>query len=173
MAIVLGVAKGMILKTNRTLLAKYGGHVILIKDRAKMLMLGMGFMKRKGTTSKSKNTFEHFHQLQQQFLDQVMMSGIMEEVPPELILNWDQTGLNEFPSSSWTMVEKGSKHVELMGMNDKRKITAVFCGSLLEDFIPIQLVYQGKMPRCHPHYQFLLDWHITHSAKHWSTEETM
>ena len=26
---------------------------------------------------------------------------------------------------------------------------------------------------CHPHYQFLPDWDITHSPKHWSNEDTM
>ena len=52
-------------------------------------------------------------------------------------------------------------------------ITAVFCSSLSGDFLPIQLVYQGKTVRCHPKYNFPDDWHITHSPNHWSTEETL
>ena len=40
-------------------------------------------------------------------------------------------------------------------------------------FLPIQLIYEGKTDRCNPHFNFLLDWNITHSPKHWSTEETM
>ena len=41
------------------------------------------------------------------------------------------------------------------------------------DFLPVQLIYQGKTSRCHPHYDFPSGWHITHSPKHWSTEQTM
>ena len=50
----------------------------------------------------------------------------MEEIPPSLIFNWDQTGLHLVPSSSWTMARKGSKRVEMIGMEDKRQITAIF-----------------------------------------------
>ena len=77
------------------------------------------------------------------------------------------------PSSSWTMEKRGAKRVEMARVNDKRQITAVFCGSLVGDFLPIQIVYAGKTPRCHPHYNFLSGWHITHSPNHWSNEQTM
>ena len=51
----------------------------------------------------------------------------MEEIPLELIFNWDQTGLHLVPTSNWTMAKKGSKRVEMKGLEDKRQITAVFC----------------------------------------------
>lgn len=56
----------------------------------------------------------------------------MEEIPAELILNWDQTGIKIVPSSTWTMDAEGSKRVEVAGVNDKRPITAMFVGHLLE-----------------------------------------
>ncbi len=90
----------------------------------------------------------------------------MEEIPPELILNWDQTGIHLVPASRWTMDLEGSKRVEVSGVNDKRQITAVFCGSLVGDFLPIQLIYKGKTQRCHPRYKFPSHWHITQSPKH-------
>ena len=49
----------------------------------------------------------------------------------------------------------------------------MFCGALVGDFLPAQLIYKGKTDRCHPHYQFPLSWDITHSSNHWSTETTM
>ena len=61
----------------------------------------------------------------------------MEEVPPELVLNWDQTDIKIVPTDTWTMELRGSKHVELMGFQDKRQITAVFCGTLVGDFLPV------------------------------------
>ena len=77
------------------------------------------------------------------------------------------------PSSSWTMEQRGSQQVHLTGIDDKRQITAVFCGTLLGNFLPLQVIYKGKTPRCHPSFIFPKDWHISHSPKHWSTEETM
>ena len=97
----------------------------------------------------------------------------MEEIPPKLILNWDQSGLNVVPSSLWSMEQRGAKRVELAGLNDKCQITAVFCGTLSGDFLSVQLVYQGKTERCHPRYLFSKAWHITQSPNYWSTEETM
>ena len=65
----------------------------------------------------------------------------MEEIPAELILNWDQTGIKIVPSSTWTMDAEGSNRVEVAGVNDKRLITAVFYGSLAGDFLPVQVIY--------------------------------
>ena len=42
-------------------------------------------------------------------------------------------------------VLRGSKRVEIAGLQDKRQITAVFAGSLIGNFLPIQLVYQEKL----------------------------
>ena len=65
----------------------------------------------------------------------------MEEIPAELILNWDQTGIMIVPSNSWTMDKMGTKRVEIVGLKDKRQITAVFCSTILGDFLPLQLIY--------------------------------
>ena len=58
-------------------------------------------------------------------------------------------------------------------MDDKRQITAVFACSMTGDFLPMQLVYQGKTNRCLPTYKLPSGWHITHSPNHWSNEKTM
>ena len=63
--------------------------------------------------------------------------------------------------------------MEAVGVNDKCLITAVFCGSLTGDFLPVQVIYQGTTNRCHPRYQFPSNWDITHAPTHWSNEETM
>ena len=90
-----------------------------------------------------------------------------------MILNWDQIGMKVVPSYSWTMHDQGARRVEIIGVSDKRQITAVFCGNLLGEFSPMQVIYKRKSKRCHPQFKFPSDWHITHSAKHWSTEDTM
>ena len=50
----------------------------------------------------------------------------MEEILAELVLNWDQIGIKLVLSSVWTMERQGEKWVEMVGINNKRQITAVF-----------------------------------------------
>ena len=71
------------------------------------------------------------------------------------------------------MDNRGAKRVELVGANDKQQVTAIFCGSLVGDFLPLQIIYKGKTTHCHPSYDFPSDWNKTHSQNHWSMEETI
>ena len=97
----------------------------------------------------------------------------MDEIPGELIINWDQTGINYIPVSSWTMQSEGAKKVEIIAKDDKCQITIVLAGSLKGDVLPLQVIYQGKTPRCLPSVKFPSNWHITFSENHWSNEDTM
>ena len=107
------------------------------------------------------------------FLQSVVETVTMEEISPQLVFNWDQTGMNIVPSSSWTMEEKGSKRIELVDIKDKRQITAVFCCTIQSDFLPVQPIYKGTTRRCYPKHNFPAGWDITHSKKHWSNESTV
>ena len=171
-AIVMASARGIMLKVDSTSLAEFGGHITLTKDWAKSLLRRMGFVKRRGTT-KNKATVENFNEIKGDFLRDIVTSVTMEEIPAELIMNWDQTGLNLVPASNWTMEVRGSKRVEVAGLTNKRQITAVLCGTLTGDFLPPQIVYRGKTDRCHPVFNFPPDWDITHSPNHWSNESTV
>jgi hypothetical protein len=71
------------------------------------------------------------------------------------------------------MAKEGSKRVEIVGIDDKRQITAVFSGTLAGDFLPPQLIYQGKTTKCLPSFGFPQDWHITYTENHWANEATM
>ena len=133
----------------------------------------MKFVKRKATTAKSKLGVEDFAVRKRDFLADLVTTVEMEDIPLELVLNWDQTGIKLVPVSSHTMDAKGSLRVEVAGVTDKRLITALFCGSASGDFLPVQIIYQGKTNRCHPKYKFPTDWHVTHAPKHWSNENTM
>ena len=97
----------------------------------------------------------------------------MDEIPAQLIINWDQTGINYVPVSKWTMEKEGSKRVEIVGVDDKRQITAVFGCTMAGDFMPVQLIYKSKTKKCLPRFNFPPDWHITHSENHWSNNVTM
>ena len=155
------------------MLVEFGGHVELNRHWAYSLLHRMNFVQRKVTTAKSKYAITDFDCVKTEFLEDVVATVEMEEIPPELILNWDQTGIRIVPSNNWTMDQQGVRRVEIGGAGDKRLITAVFCGSLVGDFLPIQVIYQGKTARCHPRFEFPPEWDITHSPKHWSNKTTM
>ena len=53
--------------------------------------------------------------------------------------------------------------------NDYRQITGTFSVSMRGDFLPIQLIYKGTTPRCHPDYNFPSGFHVTHSYTHWAS----
>lgn len=133
----------------------------------------MGFSKRRAN-AKVKISPHNFKEIKDHFLLDIKSVVAMEDIPNGLILNWDQTAVKIVPSSSWTMEKRGTKKVEIAGIDDKRQITAVLACSLSGDFLPIQLIYKGTTPRCLAgNICFPKNWHITYSANHWSTSDTM
>ncbi len=126
----------------------------------------MGFSKRRAN-SKSKVLVSDFETCKEKCVVK------MEEIPDALIINWDRTAMKIVPSSSWTMEKRGTKRVEIVAIDDKRQITAVFGCSLSGKFLPLQLIYQGITTRCLPKISFLENWHITYTANHWCNGDTM
>jgi hypothetical protein len=91
-------------------------------------------------------------------------------------VNVDQTGLHLLPAASWTYEKKGAAAVAVIGAEDKRQITACLASSLHGDLLPLQLIFTGITPRCHPTptaASSAAAVHITHSPNHWSSLETM
>ena len=127
-SVVVAAACGILMfnKFDRDKLVEFGGHINLSRQWAYHLLGRMNYVRRKATTSKHKPTPQNFAELKETFLNDIAAVVGMEEITPELVLNWDQTGINLVPVSAWTMDKMGSKHVEITGVNDKRQITAVF-----------------------------------------------
>ena len=69
------------------------------------------------------------------------------------------------------MNQKGEKRIEVVGLEDKRQITAVLYGTLSGDTLPFQLIYQGKTSACLPKSKLPEDWLLSYTASHWSNKE--
>ena len=96
-----------------------------------------------------------FENIKVNFLNDVFAIVKMEDIPDELILSWeDHTPINIVLGSSWTMAQKGAKQIEMIGLHDKCQITAVICGTLSGEFLPLQLIYTGKTAACLPKVKF-------------------
>ena len=98
----------------------------------------MGMVKRK-VSSKAKPDVDI---VKEPFLLDIKNVVSLDEIPPELIINWYQIAIQYVPVGSWTMESEGAKKVEIAGKDDKRQITAVLTGSMAGDLLPVQLVYQ-------------------------------
>ena len=70
------------------------------------------------------------------------------------MINSDQTPSLMVPGRKHTMVLKGSKNVTIAGATDKRKITAAFAITLSGNFLPMQLICEGKTVQSLPRFQF-------------------
>ena len=90
-AIVIACAEGVMKNFDSNLLLINGGYVSFSKQWARHMLHRMGFTKRRAN-SKVKVPAE-----------QVLFSVVvMEDVPKELIINWDQTGIHYVQVSNWT-----------------------------------------------------------------------
>ena len=171
-AIAIACAEGIVKSHDSNLLESNGGHIHLTKFWAKYLMQRMGLVKRRAST-KAKPSIMEFTKLKEQFKFDIHAIIEMEEIPPELVINWDQTGIHYIPVSNWTMALEGSKRVEIAGIDDKCQITAVFAGTMSGEFLPPQIIYKGKTSKCLPPTESPQDWHVTFIDNHWSNEATM
>lgn len=107
-SVVVTTARGILVSHDRTQLAEFGGHIDLSRQWAYHLLGQMKFVKRKVTTAKSKHVPEDLAAVKKAFLDDVVVVTTMEDIPLELVLNWDQTGIHSVSASTWTR-NKGSK----------------------------------------------------------------
>ena len=111
-AIAIGCAEVIVRSKSSSLLASNGGHITFTKSWSKHLLGRMGFVKRRAST-KAKVSAENFEEMKEQFLLDVKTIVKMEEIPHDLIINWDQTGIHYIPVSSWTIEKEGAKRVKL------------------------------------------------------------
>ena len=69
---------------------------------------------------------------------------------------------------------KGGKTLPIKAIDDNRQITATFAISMSEEFLPIQVIYEGKTKRCLPKYIFPASFDATFSENHWyNTEKSL
>lgn len=78
-------------------------------------------MKRKGTKAARKipNDFEF---IRMEFLAEVKTVNDYD-IPPELIINFDQANVNIVPVGDYTLEKSGSKQVQIIGLKDKRQVS--------------------------------------------------
>lgn len=96
-AIVMASGRGIVLAKDRSMLYENGGHIQISKSWAVSLLKRMGMVKRNGTTSKKVINVDNFENEKEKFLKNIKSKIELNDIPPQLIINWDQTGLHVVP----------------------------------------------------------------------------
>ena len=98
-AITKAVARGYLLAKDRSLLREFGGHIELTKDWAISLLRRNNFVKRRGSAA-IKVKPSDLETLRSKFIEDVKNLIEKYNIPPELVVNFDHTGLNILPVSN-------------------------------------------------------------------------
>ena len=104
------------------------------------------------------------------FLHNIVTLSEEHNIPESLVMNLDQTPLKYVPVSH-NMTKKGVKSVSIAGSGDKRGITGMFVITLDGKFLPIQLIYGGKMKQSLPRRKFPESFSLSVNPKHFSNTE--
>ena len=93
----------MVISHDTNIRLENGGCIT--KDWAPRLLQRMNLVKRKGTTKVTVFPSD-FEKLKNSFFIHIVA---MEDIPKQLIINWDQTGMKYMPLSNWAFEEGGLK----------------------------------------------------------------
>ena len=159
---IIATTRGFVISHDANLLFENGDYSEITKSWTQRLLERRNLVKRKRTTA-IKVLFSNFEKLKKQFLSDVCSTVVMEDIPEKLIINWDQTGLKYVPVSNWRFADKGSKRVEIAGLDNKRQLTVLLSCTMKGKLLTTQVIYAGKTPACLPKADYPSDWFLTYT----------
>ena len=145
--------------------------IVIGKPWAQSIFLHMGFVRRRKTTGKVLIPTRAQKEAELKFLHQIVGHVENNQIPPSLIINFDQTPSKYVQVSSMTMERRGTTNVPVSGVDDKRSITATFSIALDKQFLPMQLIYNGKTNQSLPKVNFPQEFSVSVNEKHYSNEK--
>lgn len=128
-SMVVVAATGILEHLDPSRLSQHGGDETVEHTWAKSFLSSIGFVRRKGTKAPRK-LLSDFENVKSSLLQRICESATTDTgsfVPPQLILNYDQTNAIFVPVSEWTLEKSGLKQVSIIGLEDKREMTVLLC----------------------------------------------
>ena len=147
-SVINAVAKGIVQVNDKTLLVKNGGQLSLLNDWARKVLyrmdtLGRKMTRRIATTARIPVAPAFLAETKLDFQRKIRQLQNWHGIPDDLIINFDHTPLPYVVTANSTLNEKDAKSVPLQGKG-KKQITGTFAVSMTGDFLPMQLIYEGK-----------------------------
>ena len=158
------------------LLTEEGGYWSVSPSWIKKFIRSHNLVKRRATTA-AQHVPDDYKELIMDFKYRLSIKSFMEQVPPECILNFDQTGMLLCPAGKSTYAVRGTKSVPVIGADDKRQITLVVGVTASGVLLPPQLIFAGTTTRSlppkdvigHPRFK---GWDFVYTESHWSNIST-
>ena len=174
--VINAVAKGIVIANDRTLLIEHGGYLSFSKQWGRNILNEAAgterrMLRRMATTSKVPIAPGLIREDKYTF--QKKINGLVKwhSIPPDLVLNFDQTPLSYITVGNTTLEFEDATSVPVKYKRKSNQITWTFTISASGMFLPMQLIYAGKTERCHPQgIKFPSGLDVTHSENHWSNE---
>ena len=138
---------------------------------AQSLFQCMGFVRHIKTTRKVHILVRAQKEAELKFLHQIVNQVEKYQIPPSLIINFDQTPSKYVQVSLLTMAKRQETNVLIAGANDKRSVTATFSITFNNKFLPMQLIYKGKTNQSLPKVDFPDGFSLSANKTHYSNEE--
>ena len=124
--ITISIAKGLVKAHGRTLLKEHGRSIDLQQTWAQSIHRRLGFVKRKATTSKQPVSPGFIHEVRFTFYSAIQRNINACLIPPELVINIDQTPLRFYLTPTYTLPKKDEANVPITNSSDYRQITGTF-----------------------------------------------
>lgn len=133
----------------------------------------LDFVRRMATTSRPPIPKGLYEECRIQFLRNVDKAVKEFSIPPELILNSEQTLSSYVSVGRYTISFSGAKTVAIKGLTQTQTyITLNFVISLAGEFLPMQIIYTGKTTAYHPSGVTLPSgFCISQNSKNWLNED--
>eukprot|EP00058_Branchiostoma_floridae_P021012 XP_002606502.1 hypothetical protein BRAFLDRAFT_91915 [Branchiostoma floridae] len=94
--LVMSAARGIMLQKDRSLLSEFGGHIDITKAWANSVLDRMNYVQRKSTKSARKLPTD-YKENKADFHTRIQDAVREHNIPDEMIVNWDQTGVPIVP----------------------------------------------------------------------------
>ena len=126
---VTSIGNGVLKASDPNTLSEFGGTITLTEDWARGILRSIDWVKRKATTGKVEPSTQFLAEEKFTFQKAISTYVYDHDIPTDLIINLDQTPLSYVSPGKYTFNMKGTKHVPIKGVDDKRQITATFAVS--------------------------------------------
>lgn len=113
-AIVSAALHGIVCASEPSALIENGGHIdCYSRSLIQSTYRRYDLCKRKGTSGRAVINTEEILKVKNKFVEEINALVTEHEIPSELIINYDETGVPIIPTAHYTMAKKGSKTVNI------------------------------------------------------------
>jgi hypothetical protein len=130
-------------------------------------------LSNRAPTSKPRENPVDFDNKLNTYVNILSIAVHSHSVPPDLVINCDETGINFVANSKRTIAPKGSLKVPLCGFGkDKAQITCTLACTESGQILKPQLIFAGKTVRSLPNINARKNYFYSVTQSHWQNGES-